>query len=58
MGFTNTTYRETADNLIQGFKDRLTNNPYYIYSNLKPTPVTYWNINIHKSTLDQGSRDI
>ena len=34
MGFTNTTYRETADNLIQGFKDRLTNNPYYIYSNL------------------------
>lgn len=58
MGFTNTTYRETADNLIQGFKDRLTNNPYYIYSNLKPTPVTYWNINIHKSTLDQGSREI
>lgn len=58
MGFSNSVYRETADSLIQGHKDRLVNNPYYIFSNLKPTPVTYYNVNIHQSTLDEGSRQI
>ena len=58
MGFSNTIYRETADNLIQSHKDRLVNNPYYIFSNLKPTPTTYYNVNIHQSTLDEASRQI
>ena len=55
MGFTNTTYRQTVDNLVTAQQDRL-NNPYYKFSDKKPTVVTYWNINDKKTTLDQGTR--
>lgn len=53
--FTNTTYRTTVDSLVTGLQNRL-NNPYYKFSDKKPTTVTYWNINTKKSTLDQGSK--
>lgn len=53
--FSNTVYRETTDSLIKGMQNRL-DNPYYLFSDKKPTPVTYWNVNIRKSTLDQGSK--
>ena len=58
-GFSNTTYNNLVNNTIQGYQDRVNAaNPYYKYSDKKPTPVTYWNINITKSTLDQGTRQV
>lgn len=53
--FSNTNYSKTIDSLVQGSQKRL-DNPYYIFSDKKPTTVTYYNINIKKTTLDQGSR--
>ena len=52
--FINTTYQNTVDNLVDMNKD-LTNNPFYLFNNQKPTKVTYYNINKEKSTLDPGS---
>lgn len=53
--FINTNYSKTVDNLVKGSQERL-NNPYYLFSSKKPTNVTYWNINIKKTTLDAGTR--
>ena len=55
MAFSNTTYRQTTDSLVAGLQSRL-DNPYYTFTDKKPTVVTYWNINYKKSTLDQGSQ--
>lgn len=55
MAFSNTTYRQTTDSLVQGMQNRL-DNPYYTFTDKKPTVVTYWNMNFKKSTLDQGSQ--
>jgi hypothetical protein len=55
MGFVGTEYNKlvnTASNLGLNLQE----NPYYMYSDKKPTEVTYWNINTKKSTLDLGSR--
>ena len=54
--FSNTNYSKTVDSLVKGSQKRL-DNPYYIFSDKKPTTVTYYNINIKKSTLDQGTRN-
>ena len=48
--FINTNYSKTVDNLVKGSQERL-NNPYYLFSSKKPTNVTYWNINIKKTTF-------
>lgn len=53
--FINTNYSKTVDNLVKGSQERL-NNPYYLFSSKKPTNVTYWNINIKKTTLDMGTK--
>lgn len=53
--FTNTTMKNTIDSITEGFKERL-KNPYYLFTDKKPTPVTYYNQNINKSTLDEGSK--
>ena len=50
--FINTNYSKTVDNLVKGSQERL-NNPYYLFSSKKPTNVTYWNINIKKTTLQK-----
>ena len=55
--FSNTTYRNTTDSLVQGIQDRL-QNTYYNFTDKKPTTVTYWNINYKMSTLDQGDREV
>lgn len=55
--FSNTTYRDTSDNLVQGIQNRL-QNTYYNFTDKKPTTVTYWNINYKMSTLDQGDREV
>ena len=52
--FTNTTYTKTVDNLVKATKGVL-NNPYYVYTDKKPTKVTYYKQNLEKSTLDPDS---
>lgn len=52
--FTNTTYKDTIDSLVSATKDKL-NNPFYIFSDQRPTKVTYYSQNIEQSTMDQAS---
>lgn len=52
--FINTTYGKTVDSLVKATKGVL-NNPYYVYTDKKPTKVTYYKQNLEKSTLDQDS---
>lgn len=52
--FSDTKYINTIDNLAAATKEKI-NNPYYIFSDKKPTKVTYYAQNIEKSTLDEAS---
>lgn len=52
--FTNTTYTNVTNKLVEATKGIL-NNPYYKYSDKKPTPVKYWKQNLEKTTLDEAS---
>ena len=52
--FTNTTYSRTVDNLVKATKGIL-KNPYYLYTDKKPTKVTYYRQNLEKTTLDPDS---
>lgn len=51
--FINTDQKVVIDSLVEGFKDRM-KNPYYTFTDKKPTIVTYYNINKAKSTLDES----
>lgn len=53
--FINVQHKRNIDSLVDGFKEKL-KNPYYLYTDKKPTPTTYYNQNVHKSTLDEGSK--
>lgn len=53
--FTNTVRKSTINSLVDGFKEKI-KNPYYLHMDRQPTLVTYYNQNIHKSTLDEGSK--
>ncbi|MGL5330907.1 MAG: hypothetical protein ACRDD7_16710 [Peptostreptococcaceae bacterium] len=55
-GFINTSYKKTIDSLVDGFKERI-KNPYYIHTDKKGYSTTYYNQNIHSSTLDEGTKD-
>ena len=52
--FTDTKYVNTIDKLVDATKSKL-NNPYYKFTDQKPTKVTYYSQNIEKSTLDEAS---
>lgn len=52
--FTDTKYINTIDSLVNATKSKL-NNPYYKFTDQKPTKVTYYSQNIEKSTLDEAS---
>ena len=52
--FTDTRYVNTINSLVNATKDKL-NNPYYVFSDKKPTKVTYYAQNVEKSTLDEAS---
>ena len=55
--FSNTTsYSDAINNLTQSYQDRLAQNPYYKFTDKKPTKVTYWNTNSTMSTWDQGTQ--
>ena len=52
--FTDTKYTKTIDNLVDASKSKL-NNPYYKFTDQKPTKVIYYAQNVEKSTLDEAS---
>lgn len=53
--FINTKHKKVLESLIEGFKEQL-NNPYYLYQDKKPNVTTYYNQDVHASTLDEGSK--
>ena len=55
--FINTTYNNTIDSLLAGSIKKL-DNPYYKFTDKKPTPVVYFNLNTKMSTLDESSRQV
>lgn len=55
--FINTTHTETINAMVDNVKN-IINNPYYIWSNMKATIVDYYNLNVEKSTLDEGFKNI
>lgn len=55
MGFSNTSYSETVSSLL-GDMTSFVKNDYYKFSDKPPTPVEYFHINKHASTLDEGSQ--
>ena len=52
--FINTSYKNTINSIVETHKSKI-DNPYYIFTDKKPTLVTYYNQNLHKSTLDEGT---
>lgn len=55
MAFSNTSYSETVSSLL-GDMTSFVKNDYYKFSDKPPTPVEYFHINKHASTLDEGSQ--
>ena len=53
--FIDTSYTKAVDNVSETVKSLL-NNPYYMWSDKKPTTVTYYHINAEKSSLDQAAQ--
>lgn len=53
--FINTQYENTVDSLIKGDLKKF-NNPYYTFTDKKPTKVNYLSINRQHSTLDESSK--
>lgn len=53
--FSNVQYKTTINSIVEGYKNKL-DNPHYIFTDKKPTLVTYYNINTSCSTLDHGTR--
>lgn len=52
--FTNSTYTQTIESLVKATESKI-NNPYYKFSDKKPTEVVYYKQNKEKSTLDPAS---
>lgn len=52
--FSDTKYVSTVNNLTDAVKSKL-NNPYYVFTDKKPTKVTYYAQNIEKTTIDPAS---
>ena len=55
--FTNTAYANTINSLVNATKDKI-KNPYYKFTDKKPTSVVYYKINKEASTLDVGSKTV
>lgn len=52
--FVDTKFVNTVDNLTASINEKI-NNPYYKFTDKKPSKVTYYSQNIEKSTLDEAS---
>ncbi len=53
--FITTQYADAINDVTETVKTFL-NNPYYLFTDKKPTLVTYYNLNCEKSTLDEAAR--
>lgn len=53
--FIDTSYTKSVDNVSETVKSLL-NNPYYMWTDKKPTTVTYYHINAERSTLDKAAK--
>lgn len=53
--FINTKRKVTIDSLVEGLKDNL-KNPYYLHNDKQPFIVTYYNLDLAASTLDEGTK--
>lgn len=51
--FTNIKYKNTVNSIVDSYKNRM-NNPWYIYTDSKPSLVKYYNVNQQKSSLDDS----
>lgn len=55
-GFSNTNYNTTTNSVIKNYQDRVNQCTLFTkFTNQKPTPVTYWNINSEATTMDRGT---
>ena len=52
--FVNTNYAKTVDNLTKAINNKI-DNPYYKFNDKAPTTITYYNINVEASNLDEGT---
>lgn len=52
--FSNSTYTNTIQSLVSAIESKI-QNPYYKFSDKKPTEVIYWKQNREKSTLDEST---
>ena len=55
--FLKTSHNVAIDSLIKGFTKKL-DNQYYVFTDKKPTPVTYYNLHTTKSTVDEGTENV
>lgn len=55
-GFANTRYTDTVESIMTTIQDKIKTNPNYKFSDKNPVPVTYFNINKYKSTLDEAAK--
>lgn len=53
--FINTSYTQAVEKVSETVKTFI-NNPYYMWTDKKPTLVTYYPINMERSTLDEAAR--
>jgi hypothetical protein len=53
MGLTNINHQKITNSMIK-VQESLLKNPYYLFNDKKATPVTYFNLNTTKSTLDEA----
>lgn len=52
-GFINTKYVDTIESLSQATREKI-NNPYYMYTDKKPTVCTYYNIDLKRTSTDES----
>ena len=55
--FLNTTYTNTVESLEHGMIHRL-DNPFYMFTDKHPIPVTFYNVNDTQTTLDDATKDV
>ena len=53
MGLVNVSHSKMTQSVID-LQNDLLKNPFYLFNDKKGTPVTYYNVNVDKSTLDPG----
>lgn len=56
--FTNSSYTDEVESLQDGMKQNIIDNPFYKFNAAKETIVTYYNMDIENSTVDEAAGNI